>query len=78
MKIKNKKQLIKLADAVRLLHTDITWMWVSRVGQVHLSKFKPIEDPIFGLVGINADTRCMANIDLKIPVVDTLVQIRGH
>ena len=78
MKIKNKKQLVKVADAVRLLHADATWMWVSKIGQVHLSRFKPLEDPTFGWVGINADTVCMSLIDLKIPVADTLVQLNGN
>lgn len=77
MKIRNRKQVQKIADAVRLLHPDTKWMWVSRIGQVHLSQFEPIKDDTFGLVGLNLDTACQTNLVLKISVQETLVQIRG-
>lgn len=78
MKIKSKKQLQKVADAVRLLHTDAKWMWISKLGQVHLADQEPIGDPVWGLIGVNDSTACMSGIDLKMPVVDTLVQLKGE
>lgn len=76
-KVKTKKQLQKIADAVRLLHPDAKWMWITKIGTLHLSNFKPMEDETFGYIGINSDMVCGARIGLSMPVADTLIQLKG-
>lgn len=79
MKIKNKKQLIKIADAVRMLYPAYVWMWISRTGDVHLSMIKPFQaGDVFGYsTGQGVQIVCPSGFDLKINVEDTLVQLRS-
>jgi len=79
VRIKSKKQLIKLSEAARLLHSDMVWMWARKDGDVLLSTAKPIEaGEIFGYTASSPSTTvvCKAGVDLKISAMDTLVQLK--
>lgn len=79
MKIRNKKQVQKIADAVRLLHKNAKWMWINVDGDVELSEDRPVASDYEGqyLVASFPLIICDSGFDLKIPVRDTLVQLQG-
>jgi len=77
-KIKNKKQLIKYADAARLLHPDMAYMWVDKLGNIKLAESMP--DPCTGFWGIPASgstITCTAKVICTLSLKNTIVQLRS-
>lgn len=79
LKIRSKKHLQKIADAMRLLHPDMNWMWVASTGILRGSIEKPITaGGLFGYASVNSSSiMCNTEFEVKIPVEDTLVQLRS-
>ena len=77
MKIRNKKQVQKIANAVRLLHKNAKWMWIDESGDTVLEYAKPDSDGLGYISSGRAPYVCYSGFDLKIPVRDTLVQLQG-
>jgi len=77
-KIRNKKQLGKYADAARLLHPDMNFMWVDRMGNIKMSEMQPdTSSEFWGLPPGGIAISCPANVDCKLAVADTMVQLRS-
>lgn len=79
LKIRSKKHLQKIAEAMRLIHPDMNWMWVTTNGILHGSVEKPITaGDLLGYASVNSGSiMCNTEFEVKIPVEDTLVQLRS-
>jgi len=77
-KIKSKKQLGKYADAARILHPDMNFMWVDKMGNITLSEVQPdMSSDFWGLPPGGVAISCPANVDCKLSAKDSMTQLRS-
>ncbi len=77
-KIRSKKHLGKYADAARLLHPDMNFMWVDRMGNIKLSEMQPdFSSEFWGLPPGGSAISCPANLECKLDAKDSMLQLRS-